>query len=304
MTQKTFTVLSEYDGLPLAGLIVEPSCAPKGVVQLNHGMAERKERYLPFMEYLARHGYVAACHDHRGHGQSMEKHPDDQGWFGDYTAKAVVEDALLVNAYLKERYPDLPLTLFGHSMGSMIVRCMIQLDDGACDKLIVCGSPSKNPLAGMGIFVEKCIRLFKGARHKSKTLKNLSTGAYSKRFKGEGSGAWLSKNRENVEGYIADPNCGFLFTCNGYENLFKLLKRTYQKGKYEVNNSELPILFVAGAEDPVIVSEKKWQSSIDFLRKRGYLRCKGKLYQEMRHEILNEEGRAEVYSDLLEFIDA
>lgn len=301
MIKKTFTVTSNYDGLPLAGLVIAPENTPKGIVQLVHGMAERKERYEEMMTFFAENGYVCVCHDHRGHGESMRS-KEDKGWFGDYEGKAVAEDAFLVTEYIKREYPNLPLTLFGHSMGSLIVRCYAQKYDSEIDKLIVCGSPSKNPLAGVAIFLEKCIRLFRGARHRSKLLAFLSTGKGDKLFPGEGKNAWLSGNRESVEAYLADENCGFRFTCNGYENLFKLLRRTYQKKKYGVQNPDLPIHFVAGAKDPVIVSEKAWKYAVEDMRKVGYNKVSGKLYEGMRHEIHNELDRQTVYNDLLAFI--
>ncbi len=302
MKKKNFTLQSAYDNLPLAGVIFVPSETPKGIVQLVHGMAEHKGRYAEFMEFLATNGYVAVCHDHRGHGESMATEAD-KGWFGDYSGRAVVEDTVAVTKYIKEAYPNLPLTLLGHSMGSLIVRNYIQEHDDLCDKLIVCGSPSANPLAGTAIFLEKTIRLFCGARRRSKLLKYLSTGAGAKKFHADGKNGWLSRNKESVAAFDGDEKCGFIFTCNGYENLFKLLKGTYAKKRYEVKNPCLPIHFVAGGEDPVIVSDLKWLKAIEFLRARGYLEVTGRLYEGMRHEILNEIGRDEVYNDLLAFIE-
>ncbi len=299
---KTFTVISNYDKLPLQGVIVEPTAPPKGIVQIVHGMAEHKGRYEKFLRFLADNGYVAACCDQRGHGDSVLKE-EDLGWFGDYAAKAVVEDAAQVTKYLKASYRGLPLILFGHSMGSMVVRCYLHEHDVLCDKLVVCGSPSKNPLAGAAIALEKLIRLFRGARYRSGLLKHLSTGKGNKPFEKEGKSAWLSRNRESVQAYLDDPKCGFPFTCNGYENLFKLMKGTYNKRAYEMKNPSLPIHFVAGGNDPVIGNEMKWFAAIEFLRDCGYERVSGKLYEGMRHEILNERENECVYADLLAFIE-
>ncbi len=298
--RKTFTVNSEYDGLPLSVLCYEAE-NPKGILQLVHGMAERKERYEELMAFFASHGYICICHDHRGHGESVLSE-NDLGWFGEYSGKALVDDCVLVTEWAKSNYSGLPLTLLGHSMGSLIVRCYAQEHDDLCDKLIVCGSPGKNALAGTAIFLEKCIRLFCGKRHRSKLLKFLSTGKGDKNFPGEGECAWLSRNRESVEKYLADEKCGFIFTCNGYENLFKLLKRTYRKKGYRVSNPDLPIHFIAGGDDPVIVSDVKWLAAIETMREVGYERVSGKLYEGMRHEILNELGREEVYEDILTFL--
>lgn len=302
MIRDTFTVNSKYDGLPLSVLFIAPKEEAKGIVQLVHGMAERKERYEELMSFLAENGYVCVIHDHRGHGESLRS-VEDRGFMGDYDGKAIVEDAVLVGEYIKNKYPDLPLILFGHSMGSLVVRCYAQTHDELLSKLIVCGSPSKNPLAGVAVGLEKTIRLFRGARHRSKLLAFLSTGKGDKQFPGEGDHAWLSRNRENVEEYLADEGCGFAFTCNGYENLFKLMKNTYQKKKYEVKNPTLPIYFIAGEKDPVIVSKKAWLDSVDFMKELGYSNTTCQLYEDMRHEIHNELGREEVYQDILAFIE-
>ncbi len=298
----TFKIPSPYDNLPLRGLIYQPTEKPKAIVQIVHGMEEHKNRYENLLEFLAKNGYVAACHDHRGHGESILSE-EDLGWFGDNDGKAVVEDTVAVTKYLQNAHPDLPVFLCGHSMGSLVVRCCMQEYSKLYAKLIVCGSPSKNPLAGVAIGLEKTIRLFCGKRHRSKLLAYLSTGAGAKRFQGEGKLAWLSANQDNVVAYEGDEKCGFGFTCNGYENLFKLLKRTYQKDKYKVVNRELAIFFIAGADDPVIVNEKKWRESMAFFQALGYQNVKGKLYAGMRHEIFNELDRDSVYKDMLLFLE-
>ena len=125
MQKLCFTIPSAYDELPLSCLVYEPDETPKGIVQLVHGMCEHKERYEELMAFLCENGYVVACHDHRGHGDSVRSQ-EDWGWFGDTTGEAVVNDAVQFTEYLKEKYPDIPVTLFGHSMGSMVVRCYIQ----------------------------------------------------------------------------------------------------------------------------------------------------------------------------------
>jgi alpha-beta hydrolase superfamily lysophospholipase len=203
---------------------------------------------------------------------------------------------------LKRRYPDLPLTLFGHSMGSMVVRCYLEKHDDEIDKLIVSGSPSQNPLAGVAVAMAKTISLFKGERHRSSLLAKLSTGNGDKNFPGEGKNAWLTRDRSIVDAYNNDPRCNYTFTCNGFLNLFKLMQQTYDKKAYEVKNKTLPIFFVAGSDDPVIVQADKWQKAQQFLRDVGYENVSGRLYHQMRHELLNEIGKEEIYADLLAFI--
>ncbi len=308
MKKELFSLKSDYDGLLLHGVVVEPTAQARGVVQITHGMCEYKERYEPFMDFLAQNGYIAVCYDQRGHGDSVESQ-EDLGWFRDFDGKAFVQDAVKVTTWIKERYPNLPITLFGHSMGSMIVRCYIQEHDDLIDKLIVCGSPSKNPLVGVAILLVKLVRLFKGERHRSNMLAYLSTGKGDELFPGEGKGAWLSKNYECTNAFYANPKGKHKFTCNGFENLFKLMKCTYTKKAYKVKNPNLPIYFVSGEDDAVKGSAGKWGQSLDFLYRVGgkdnkYRKVTGKLYKGLRHEILNEPEAEIVYSDLLKFIES
>lgn len=73
MIQNTAELISKQDGLTLSVLWTEPEKKVRGVVQISHGMSEHKERYLPFMKFLAGHGYAAVIHDHRGHGGSVRE---------------------------------------------------------------------------------------------------------------------------------------------------------------------------------------------------------------------------------------
>ena len=300
--EKQFTLQSKADGLTLHGWIIEPADTPKGIVLILHGMSEYKERYQTFMHFFAQHGYVTVCHDHRGHGDSVQT-PEDLGYFYDTTGKAIIQDAAQVTEYIKTEYPHLPIVLFGHSMGSMVARCYLREHDGLIDKAIICGSPSKNPLCGAGIFLAKTIGFFRGDKHRSKLLAYASTGKGNDKYKGEGAGAWLSRDRANIETFYNNPKGRKKFTCNGFENLFRLMKMTYQKKGYLVSKPDLPIHFVSGSDDAVLGDELQWMKAIEFLREVGYTQVSGKLYEGLRHEIFNDLGREEVYADLLAFIE-
>ena len=117
MNKKMFTVKSECDGLELDVTVFEPENEIKGIFQISHGMAEHKERYYKFMEYLEQNGYVTVINDHRGHGKSVKSN-DDLGYFYDNSAEYIVEDLHQITKLMKEQYSNKPLVLFGHSMGS------------------------------------------------------------------------------------------------------------------------------------------------------------------------------------------
>ena len=156
---------SEADSHRLHVLAITPEHKPEAVVQICHGMSEHKERYLPFMEYLESCGYAAVIHDHRGHGKSIVR-ADDLGYFYDTSGRAVVEDAHQVTEWIKKEFPGLPVHLFGHSMGSLIVRCYLKKYDWELSSLTVCGSPSKNPLAKPAVGMAKIACRICGDRKK------------------------------------------------------------------------------------------------------------------------------------------
>ena len=141
---------SEADGLEISVMALIPDKKPyRAVVQLVHGMSEHKERYIPFMQYLAKLGYVVVIHDHRGHGKSV-KHQDDLGFTYGGGAQAMLQDIRTVNRKIHAYYPELPLILMGHSMGSLAVRAFVAEHDSCVDMLIVCGSPSYNTAMPLG----------------------------------------------------------------------------------------------------------------------------------------------------------
>lgn len=296
-------IKSNQDGLELDFLLIKPEGEIKGIVQISHGMAEHKERYKPFMEYLASCGYMAIIHDHRGHGASV-KRLDDLGYFYDEKAEAIVEDLHQITTYIKNQYPNKKVILLGHSMGSMVVRKYIKKYDNDIDKLIVCGSPSRNPFAGLALRVVKLLKTFKGEYHRSNFIQRLAFGTYNKNIKNPSSpNAWVCANENIVKQYDEDELNGFVFTLNGFQNLFILMKDIYDKQGWELNNKELPIFFIAGADDPVIMSTKHWQKAQSFLKELGYQNVSGKLYAGMRHEILNEKENKTVFEDVLEWIE-
>ena len=146
------------------------------------------------MVFLAQNGYIALCYDHRGHGDSVAT-DEDLGWMRDFHGKAIVEDCVQVTKWAKINYPDLPLTLLGHSMGSMVVRCYLRNYDYLIDKLVVSGSPASNPAAGVAVGLAKMIRLFRGQRHRSKMLNFLAIEKSSQGFQKSGKGSWLREGQ-------------------------------------------------------------------------------------------------------------
>lgn len=294
MKEENFKIKSKCDGLYIDVMMFIPK-EVKGIIQFSHGMVERKEYYYDFMKYFTKNGYVTVINDHRGHGKSINS-LDDLGYMNDEKGNYIVEDLHQITINVKEKFPGKKVILFGHSMGSLVVRKYIKKYDFEINKLIVCGSPSINPFAKIGIFISKIARIVKGKMYRSKFLNGLSGLPLD-------NNDWLSCDKNYVNEYTNDSLCGFIFTTNGFINLTNLLNDTYSKKEWVLTNKNLPILFIAGSEDPVIKSEKLWIKSIDFIKGIGYRNVKYKLYSGMRHALMFEKNKEIVYKDVLNFCE-
>lgn len=302
MNTEATTVRSSFDELDLSVLICRPEGTPKAVVQLVHGMAEHKERYLPFIEFLCSNGYACIMHDHRGHGSSV-KNTEDLGYMYSGGSEAVIEDIKAVNRHAASIFPESAIYLFGHSMGSLAVRCFIKRYDSLIDGLIVCGSPSRNPAAGAGKTLTKIISAIKGDRHRPAIVQKMAFDSFNKNFVMEGQNAWLSTDKAVVKAYNASPLCGYTFTANGFIGLFDLMQDTYSTGGWNVSRPELPVHFIAGSDDPCITSRKDFDDAVSHMKNVGYKAVTSHLYEGFRHEILNETEKQKVWDDILLLLD-
>lgn len=82
-----------------------------------------------------------------------------------------------------------------------------------------------------------------------------------------------------------------------------LLKETYRKEGWRLQNPQLPILFLGGEEDPCIGNGRKFVKELQYMRQVGYRHVTGKLYPGMRHEILNEKDKLTVYRNIYQYLE-
>lgn len=300
ITHEKFTVISRQDGLPLDVLTVTPD-APRAILQLSHGMCEYKERYLPFMEYMAAQGCLCIIHDHRGHGKSLRRE-EDLGYFYHKGGPYLVKDLHQISGEIRRRYPKLPFFLFGHSMGSLAVRVYLKHYDSGLDGLIVCGSPSFHPLTAPAFSAIRLMAAVRGGRSRSaladRMISLLDLPFLMERVRH----AWICTDRAVVDGFNADPYCNFTFTLNGYQSLLWLMKQAYDPTGWRFSKPDLPILFMSGEKDPCLISKREFLKAIQLLRRIGYRHVTGRLFKGMRHEILNEPGKQKVFEETAAFI--
>lgn len=273
---------------------------PTGIVQIAHGMAEHGERYADFAAYLCSKGFAVIANDHIGHGKSV-KTDNDLGYFGENGGwDAFVEDERTVTELIKKEYPGTPIIFFGHSMGSFIAREYLRRygDDGAIKGGVICGTSGKNPASAIAIKLADGIAKAKGSRHKSEFINKMAFGAYNKKFEGATAFDWLTSDKEQVEKYIDDKYCGYLFTAAGYKDLFTVLTLVSGKEWFSNMPKELPLLVISGEDDPVGNYGKGIKQVYNDLKLAGVNDVTLKLYPGMRHEILNERKNKTVYEDM------
>lgn len=275
----------------------------RAVLVIVHGMAEHKERYYPFMEFLAQHGIASVIEDHRGHGKSIRSHAD-LGYFGENGADGLISDIHQLAEYAKLKYPDKPLFMLGHSMGAMAVRAFIQTHGAMLDGLIVSGNPGFSGAVKSGVEMARRAQRKKGPHAPCRLL---TIGMFAPFILGSrkfySRNGWICSDREVVKAYDADPLCGFEFQANGYEALMTLMLRSYDETA-PAPNKALPVKFFSGVNDACMGGRKALEHAAELLRRAGYADVSVKLYEGMSHEILNETGRQQVYEDMLAAIDA
>ncbi len=295
MKKEELYITSSSDGLKIFTTYFIPKGKPKGIIQLSHGMCEYQNYYYDMMKFFTNKGYVTIINDHRGHGKSI-KDIKDLGYFYDESSRFVVDDLLDVTKFIKEKYKDLPVYMFGHSMGSLIVRSYIKRYDKEIDKLIVCGSPGDIPVPRAQMVVLKIMKLFKGDRYRSKFINSVALTDLP-------ADKWLSNNKEYVKEYKKDPKCKFIFTLNGFMNLVNLVTDIYHDKNWAMNNKKLNILFVAGSDDIILEGMKHFHKGINILKKIGYKNVDYKLYDGYKHVIFKDNEEL-VENDILEFIES
>lgn len=281
-----------------------PDREVRAVLILAHGMAEHIQRYDKFAVYLAERGILVAGNDHLGHGGSLGADGKPGYFCQQDPATVVVRDVHRLKKIVQQEYPAVPFVVLGHSMGSYIIRnYLCRYGTGVAGAVIVgTGMPGRGLitlarlLAGLQAF-------FVGGKKPGKLLNILVFGGYNKRIAGPSSPlSWLSEDEENVRAYAADPQCGFLFTINGFQTLFELIFRLHRHKNIKKMPLDRPLLFVAGCQDPVGDYGAGVKKAMDSLRGIGISDLTEQMYPTARHEVLNEKDKEKVFGGIYDWM--
>jgi alpha-beta hydrolase superfamily lysophospholipase len=282
-----------------------PDEPARAVLQIAHGVAEHICRYDPFMKFLAEHGIAVAGNDHLGHGRSVNSDAElgffakDEGW------DKIVQDTYTLHRRLRSEFPDIPIFLFGHSMGSFVARTFGILHGKDLSGLIICGTGHQPGLMVTGGKTAAALDMrSRGQEHHSSFLNTLAFGSYNKGIKPLRTGSdWLSRDPMVVDAYISDPLCGFIPTAELFHEMMKGIDFVTDRKNIDLMPKYLPVLMISGASDPVGENGRGVIRAYTAFLNAGLENVQLKLYPGARHELLNETNKQQVYDDTLFWIN-
>lgn len=287
---KQLTIKAE-DGLLLSATLFETE-APKALVQIIHGSVEHKERYYEFSQYLCDHNYAVIISDNRGHGASVNtQYP--LGFMDG--VDQIIADQYVISKYICLLYPEIKLYLFGHSLGSVFARCYLRKHDDQIAKLVLSGTVHYNPFTPLGIMLTKAAIAISGKHAYNKLLRDAVMN--------NDDLSWLSENKENIEAYKADPLCGFAYPNSSVLTVMQGVQQLKESKHYQFKNNNLHILSISGKGDPVTGGTAGLRKSFRLLQRIGYHNFEQIVFPGMKHEVLNETNRLEVFNSVLYFFE-
>lgn len=277
----------------------------RGIVQLSHGMCEYFTRYTQFAKYLCGLGFIVCGNDHLGHGSTAAK-STDLGFFAARDGwRYLVDDMETLTGIMRERFPDYPYFVLGHSMGSLITRLYAARSGEALAGCILIGTAGPTPLAKTAARVANSISRSRGITYRSGFLSKLAFQNFNRKIKPRRTTFdWLTRDDEIVALYLSDEKCNFLFTSAGYRDLFTLLLQANAPRCFKNTPRTLPMLLLSGDMDPVGAYGDGVRQVANLYRGAGVKNLDVIFYKGSRHEILNELNSREVFGDISRWLEA
>ncbi len=283
-----------------------PEGDKKAIIIITHGMAEHAKRYDTFAKFLNKNGYIVYAHDQRGHGKTAGS-VDKLGFFAEKGGwQKVTDDLATLVEIAKKDYPEYPVFLFGHSMGSFITRTYLIENSNKVKGAILSGTAGSAGLLGkIGLLLTRIIMLFHKKNTPSPLMDKLSFGDFNKAFKPNRTAFdWLSRDNAQVDKYINDEYCGTVFSVGFFNDMMKGLELVNRKDTAKKLRNNLAVYLFSGDKDPVSKNGKQVKDVFEMYKTAGISNIQLKLYENARHETLNETNKDEVFNDVLSWLDS
>lgn len=278
---------------------------PRYILQIAHGMKEFIDRYEDFARYICERGGIVCGNDHLGHGRTKNQ-ANVFGYFAEGDGvQIVVDDIHQLTTHMQQQYPDLPIILLGHSMGSMLAREYATQYGKQLTAAIFMGTAGENKQAGLAQGIARLGMCFGGSKKPAKLLTSLAFGSYNKQIhQPRTENDWLTRDTDIVDAYNKHPWNTFLFTNNGFYHMMRLLRGITGQDWADRLPKQLPYLVVSGDMDPVGEYGKGVRQVHGWMQHAGIQQADLKLFAGGRHEILNETNREEVYTCIADWINS
>lgn len=279
----------------------DDTVSPIGVVQIAHGVAEHIGRYDDFARYLVKNGFVVCGNDHIAHGKSALSE-ELLGICDEGDHVNMVKDMNALYNIMSNRYKGLPYFLFGHSMGSLLARVYAGAFGNQLAGAVFCGTGQvPSALVTLADPVKSIMEMLPPSPAAGKGV-NALLNFLSKRYFKEGDElSWLSRSRENVAAYRADPLSGFESSDELTKELVALAVKVSRPDWASKLPAGLPVMLISGGKDPCGLFGRGVIAVADELAKAG-ISPEVIIYPGDRHEILNEDDRDKVYADVKDFL--
>lgn len=297
--KEEFKLKSRVDGLDISSVVVRPEGEPEAVLHVVHGMCGGKDRFLPFMEYMAANGVACVAHDHRGHGGSVHDITDLGYMYGGGHA-ALTDDMDLVFKWSQSMFPDRRSFILGHSMGALAVMSYLDGLSSHPDGAILCDVPGYSPFSPAAYMVSVMLCRLGLGRMRPKGIQRMTSDGYNHDFVSEGKLAWTCSDPEVRRKFAEDTNHNFCFTVDGSRTLMGLMLMAYSRHRRCL--SDMPVMMLYGDDDACAGGPSGINKAICAMHEHGFESIGLKTYPAMRHEILNEIGKERVWQDILDFI--
>ena len=281
-----------------------PECEPVGIVQIIHGICDYTARYTELAEFLVDRGFIVVGEDHPGHGKTVGA----QDRFGYLTGGWMGTVKIIHQLYSKTRseFPHIPYYMFGHSMGSFLLRTYMytyHVDLAGVVLSGTCWQPDLMIPFALLMCKREAARL--GEENCSPILQNLAFGAYNKAFEpNRTSYDWVCSREEVVDVYALDPFCTWLPSIQLCREMVKGIQMNQKKSNLARMQKSLPVFFLAGQLDPVGNMGNGVLKAVQAFKNAGMKDVFVELYPNMRHECHNENDREKVFGDIFCWLES